>query len=59
MSKLLACVILLAATPVYAAQYGCVGECANGTGTYYYAKGERYEGEWKDGGILSSTKTTP
>ncbi len=57
MSKLLAYVILLAAPIVYAAQYGCVGDCANGTGTYYYAAqsfgekpGDRYyEGEWKDG----------
>ncbi len=51
MSKLLVCVILLAAPPVYAAQFGCVpvGVCANGTGTYYFANGDRYEGEWKDG----------
>ena len=51
MSKLLACVILLAAPSVYAAQVGCVpvGECVNGTGTYYFANGDRYEGEWKDG----------
>ncbi len=56
MSKLLTCVIFLAAPIVYAAQFGCVGDCANGTGTYYYAahtfgeeSGDRYEGEWKDG----------
>ena len=49
MSKLLACVILLAALPAYAAQLGCVNDCANGTGTFYFASGFRYEGEWKDG----------
>ncbi len=50
MSKLLACVILLAASPIYAAQFGCVpvGECTNGTGTYYFGNGDRYEGKWKD-----------
>ncbi len=50
MSKLLACIILLAAFPIYAAQFGCVpvGECANGTGTYYFGNGDRYEGKWKD-----------
>ena len=49
MSKLLACVILLTALPVYAAQQGCVNDCFDGTGTYYFANGDRYEGEWKDG----------
>jgi hypothetical protein len=49
MTKLLACVILLTALPVYAAELGCVGDCANGTGTYYFSGGGRYEGEWKDG----------
>ena len=48
MNKLFICVLLLATPPVYTAQYGCVGECANGTGTYYFPSGNRYEGEWKD-----------
>ena len=47
--KLLVCVILLTALPVFAAETGCVEYCANGTGTYYFASGSRYEGEWKDG----------
>ncbi len=47
--KLLICVILLTALPVFAAETGCVDNCATGTGTYYFANGDRYEGEWKDG----------
>ncbi len=49
MTKLLACVIFLTALPVYAAQLGCVNDCFDGTGTYFYEWGDRYEGEWKDG----------
>ncbi len=48
MTKVLACVVLLTALSVYAAELGCVGDCANGTGTFYYDEVERYEGEWKD-----------
>ncbi len=49
MTKLLTFLVLLTALPVYAAELGCVGDCANGTGTFYFASGFRYEGEWKDG----------
>ena len=51
MTKLLACVLLLTVIPISATQDGCVGECANGHGTYYFSSGARYEGEWKDGEI--------
>ena len=47
--KLLVCAILLTALPVFAAETGCVDDCATGIGTYYFANGDRYEGEWKDG----------
>jgi len=29
-------------------QEGCIGNCVNGYGTYTYADGDQYVGEWKD-----------
>ncbi|MBF0446760.1 MAG: hypothetical protein HQL67_01020 [Magnetococcales bacterium] len=30
-------------------QTRCTGDCQNGTGTFFYKNGDRYEGEWKNG----------
>jgi hypothetical protein len=27
---------------------GCVGNCVNGQGTFWWPDGDKYEGEWKD-----------
>ena len=49
MNTLLLILMLFFALPADANQTGCVeGSCANGTGTYMYSTGERYEGEFRN-----------
>ena len=41
--------LLVFGDPAYSAETGCIeGDCVNGTGTYVFSSGSRYEGQWKD-----------